>query len=164
MKICCACGISKPFTEYHRASGRRDGRQTACKTCFKAIRKKYWSQNKSSEYRTHLSWVANNPTTRKEHRLKANLKLYNMTPAEFLALIESQGGCCKICGDVTPNQRLSVDHDHVTGRVRGLLCRSCNLGLGMFRDNASFLVRASKYLNNVSLGVSHNKNADQLGR
>ena len=54
-------------------------------------------------------------------------------------------GCCEICGGI---QRLSVDHSHTTGTVRGVLCHRCNVGLGMFKDNIESLRSAINYLEN----------------
>lgn len=65
-------------------------------------------------------------------------------------LYEKQQGACAICGkSVTRNGKaLTVDHDHGNGHVRGLLCNSCNSGLGSFEDNTLFLQRAITYLVN----------------
>src|SRR3990167_9181051 len=52
-------------------------------------------------------------------------------------------GICKICGRYKP---LDIDHDHLSSRLRAMLCRACNLGLGMFQDNPDLLTRASEYL------------------
>jgi hypothetical protein len=54
--------------------------------------------------------------------------------------------CCQICGGY---QRLSIDHDHNTGKVRGLLCSPCNIGLGGFKDNPHSLTKAIEYLKNI---------------
>lgn len=56
---------------------------------------------------------------------------------------KNQTGCCEICGDT---EKLAVDHSHVTGEVRGVLCLRCNVGLGQFRDNTAFLKLAITYL------------------
>lgn len=77
---------------------------------------------------------------------------YGITPAEFALLLAQQGGVCAICGrreTATRNGRvrkLCVDHDHATKKVRGLLCQSCNRGLGFFKDDATLLARAANYL------------------
>jgi hypothetical protein len=79
-------------------------------------------------------------------------KLYGMTLGEFDALVEKQNGACEICGKIPSpdNQyaysRLNVDHDHKTGKVRGLLCANCNRAIGMFGDNPATLNRAADYL------------------
>jgi hypothetical protein len=76
--------------------------------------------------------------------------LYGLTPEAYFVLRMVQGNKCAICGKLpisTGNrQRLHVDHDHVTGRVRGLLCPDCNRGLGSFHDNPGFLTQAAAYL------------------
>lgn len=72
---------------------------------------------------------------------------YGITHDEYVALLEEQGGVCAICGDGGEGSRsLSVDHDHVTGAVRGLLCNRCNPMLGYARDNIAVLRSAIMYL------------------
>ena len=72
---------------------------------------------------------------------------YGITAEGLAALIASQGGLCAICGVVFEKGRSPhVDHDHASGATRGALCRSCNLALGMLRDDPSVLRRAAEYL------------------
>jgi len=69
--------------------------------------------------------------------------------AEYNALLEIQGGVCAICGSDDPKtggRSFAVDHDHVTGKVRGLLCSPCNRALGGFNDDPVRLQRAVDYL------------------
>ena len=70
---------------------------------------------------------------------------YGISLAEYNALRTKQKGLCAICRK-SQKKRLSVDHCHTTGRVRGLLCDRCNHGLGHFKDEIAFLQRAIKYL------------------
>ncbi len=70
---------------------------------------------------------------------------YGMTRAEVETLAEAQGGCA-ICGILEPADGWQVDHDHETGEVRGILCRPCNMGLGLFRDDPHSLAQAISYL------------------
>ena len=67
-------------------------------------------------------------------------------------VLESQNGACKICGKVDPgrisSKRLAVDHDHTTGKVRGILCFRCNMGLGCFNDNIEIIKKVINYLTN----------------
>lgn len=60
---------------------------------------------------------------------------------------DTRGGPCEICGDDMP--QLHLDHDHTTGAIRGWLCRACNQGLGLFRDNPTRLGAAIRYLGRV---------------
>lgn len=72
------------------------------------------------------------------------LRQYNLTPEELQALVEKQEAKCAICGR---ESSLVVDHDHKTGSVRGLLCSPCNIAIGLFGDNISYLHNAVAYLN-----------------
>jgi hypothetical protein len=72
--------------------------------------------------------------------------LYGITRAEYDALLARQGGACAICGAPPKKERLCVDHCHLTGRIRGLICRKCNFGLGCLRDDHRTLIAALAYL------------------
>ncbi len=73
---------------------------------------------------------------------------YEIGIEEYNEMFVKQGGRCKICKrhQTQLSKRLAVDHDHITGKVRGLLCTNCNTGLGMFKDNPENLSEAIKYL------------------
>jgi hypothetical protein len=79
-----------------------------------------------------------------------NLRKYGLTPDDYEALLASQGGTCAICGEsprgVGRYGRLVVDHEHASGKIRGLLCSNCNRALGWFRDSPSILRAAESYL------------------
>src|SRR6266404_5471624 len=74
------------------------------------------------------------------------LKQYGLTVERYDEMLVSQGGVCAICGEPPEEKLLHVDHDHVTGKVRGLLHGSCNRALGMMRDSADLLRRAAAYI------------------
>lgn len=70
---------------------------------------------------------------------------------EFLAMLQAQDGICAICGSGNDGARqLSIDHDHATGAIRGLLCDRCNPLLGYARDNVAVLQAAIEYLESYS--------------
>ncbi len=73
---------------------------------------------------------------------------YGLTPQELLELESKNQGTCEICGktETELEEKLHVDHDHKTGKVRGLLCANCNKGLGMFCDDIQKLKSAMNYL------------------
>ena len=86
-------------------------------------------------------------------RAGALIRCYGITPTEYTKLKQKQGGVCAICGTDTPTlnhnetrPNLYVDHCHTSGAVRGLLCGSCNVGLGLFKDNPERLKAAIQYL------------------
>lgn len=88
---------------------------------------------------------------RKRRRAAAHEKrvqnVYGLKPGEYAKLYDAQLGTCAICLRATgATRRLSVDHDHATGEVRGLLCRPCNDMLGHARDSDMFFYRAANYL------------------
>lgn len=72
-------------------------------------------------------------------------KKYGLTPEDFEAMWTAQGGRCALCREV-PTGRVAVDHCHSTGRVRGILCTRCNVGIGNLRDDPDLLQRALDYL------------------
>lgn len=78
------------------------------------------------------------------HRRWRLQKDYGITVEEYDALMAKQGSCCALCGKAS--KKLDVDHDHDTGKVRGLLCRACNVALGNLGDSVAGLTRALDYL------------------
>ena len=76
---------------------------------------------------------------------------FNLTLAEYDAIAKSQEGRCAICHNVQPSGYLHVDHDHSTGRIRGLLCSGCNTGISGFHDDVARLRSAITYLRQRSL-------------
>jgi len=84
------------------------------------------------------------PEFRKRKARNRRKCLYGLTDKEFLSAISSQRNLCALCR--RPLRPPFIDHDHKTGRVRGLLCGKCNLGLGMFQDSPELLRLAATYL------------------
>lgn len=132
IKACIRCHIEKPFSEYHKDSGKKDGYHTTCKICSCAREQK--------RYHT-------NPV--KDRNLKL-LRKYGISHNNYLELLEAQNGRCAICGTDVPGGKgaFHVDHCHNSRQVRGLLCHSCNVGLGHFKDQESLLLKAALYLHN----------------
>lgn len=71
---------------------------------------------------------------------------YGIAPEDYEKMYNEQEGVCAICKKPHGERRLCVDHDHLTGKVRGLLCDGCNLGIGYFRENQAALASAIEYL------------------
>ena len=81
-----------------------------------------------------------------DHRLRTD---FGMTQEEWMALFNKQGNKCAICSATTPGRKDNhwcLDHDHITGKSRGILCNGCNMGLGNFKDNKKSLEAAVEYL------------------
>lgn len=88
-------------------------------------------QKRNYDRRYHLGWK------------------YGITPEQYDEMLVAQGGCCALCGSSDPQavfDRFHIDHSHETGRVRGLLCAKCNLGLGSLGDTVESLQRAIDYI------------------
>ena len=105
-----------------------------CKQCSREIGRKFFKENKE-----RLTERRFNDFLRTE---------YKITREEYDSLRAEQGNCCFICHISFGNTRknINLDHDHKTGKVRGLLCIFCNKALGLFLDNKASLLRAIEYL------------------
>jgi hypothetical protein len=164
LKKCRICGEEKPLTEFHRATGARDGHRGECKSCFRSLWKARYEADPERRRRAVAgakAWQARNPEKHAEIQRQyresgrkaevmraAHLKRkYGITIADYEAMLAAQGGGCAICGAAEPDgQSLHVDHCHDSGAVRGLLCFRCNAGLGQFDHDGERLARATAYL------------------
>jgi len=103
-------------------------------------------RDKVKERATRVRLQNANPNHNREVNLKAK---FGMTLAEFNEILADQDGACAICKSKSSGQEgraFQVDHDHVTGQVRGLLCLNCNLGIGHLKEDALILRKALEYL------------------
>jgi|ERR1035437_1108597 hypothetical protein len=130
MKICKKCKVEKPLTEYHVRPRKKflDGYESYCKPCHN-LRVKNWS---------------NSPNGKASSK-RIKLRQYGMTPEEYDAMYDIQNGCCSICDKWY--KVLCIDHNHITNKVRGLLCKACNLIIGNADDRIDTLYSAIEYLN-----------------
>jgi hypothetical protein len=89
----------------------------------------------------------------KQQRRKLKLKHYGITPEQYNEIFNRQKGKCAICGkpQTELKKRLHIDHNHITGEIRGLLCFNCNLILGMSNDNSEQLRNAADYLDKKTI-------------
>jgi len=74
------------------------------------------------------------------------IKAYGITSADYEQMFADQQGLCYLCGGPPRRDRLDIDHCHKSGKVRKLLCESCNRALGLFQDDPTLLLKASKYV------------------
>ena len=142
-RICCACSQSKPASEFYRkTNGRLFPR---CKECTARDKAKYWvaSKGKISEQKIRADKIIQ-PSGLTRRREWTMWSRYGITAHEFSRRLRTQGHKCACCGG--PFEKVCVDHDHATGKVRGLTCRRCNLMLGHALDNVEILQKAIRYL------------------
>ena len=104
-------------------------------------RKRYYRKHRARVLAAHKIWAAKRRPSRARY---AQAFRYGLTVQQLNALTESQEGRCAICA--VTHENLTVDHNHETGKVRGLLCASCNKGLGFFGDRIDLLMQAINYL------------------
>jgi hypothetical protein len=91
-------------------------------------------------------WRRENPVADQESQARYRAKkFYGLSPKEYSDLLLSASEHCMLCGE-KQTDILHVDHDHISGKVRGLLCRGCNTGLGGFKDDPELLEKAILYL------------------
>jgi hypothetical protein len=80
-------------------------------------------------------------------------RVYGLAPGEYTKILENQGGACGICGKTPRTRFLAVDHDHNTGKTRGLLCYFCNTAIGVFEFDKRTATRASEYLKTIAANL-----------
>ena len=127
LKKCTKCGVSKSIKEFATDKSKCDGLYSSCDDCRGKLYKK---------------------PIYKSIRRKAHLKrAFGLTPDEYNIMVKKQNGRCAICnGKNKNNWNLAIDHDHKTGKIRQLLCASCNVILGTAYDDINILKAAIKYL------------------
>lgn len=139
-KQCTHCKIVKPAEDFGWRSGKRYGENRYLRsTCFECTRAAGGKWSKQNRQAAHLT---NRRTTLR--------RSYGLTMSEYDALLKKQHGKCAICGTTdsgsTKKRYLSVDHDHETDAIRGLLCSPCNVAVGFLRDDPELAARVVDYL------------------
>lgn len=163
--MCKQCGVLKPLEDFYRCAGMRDGHRHDCKACnLEAKRQRYLADPEAVKARVKR-WQQANPERlnayRRARRLEPEVKLreraghlkrkYGITIERYASMLDGQGEGCAICHR-PPREDISlhVDHDHVTGAIRGLLCFACNNALADFQEDIQILGGAIDYL------IAHN--------
>lgn len=109
----------------------RKSKHHVCKPCHVKLSYKWKNRNKEKELRID-----------RRHRL---FKKYGLTLEEYEYLFNKQLGSCALCFKEHPRRALSVDHDHKTGQIRGLLCDRCNLAIGLLGDDEKIVQNLAWY-------------------
>lgn len=141
------------LAEYYQAHKEESRKSTAQWRLNNPEGRKEHSRKYSQKHKVRLhekcrEWRAANPERVLELDLKYRLENHGMTIGDYEKLLLAQDGRCAICGvDVCElSERLCIDHNHDTGRVRGLLCRQCNWILGRTRKDPDMLSASAAYL------------------
>jgi hypothetical protein len=156
MKRCAKCQEDKPKQAFGIAQGklrsyckecrRKDSaeyRRTHLEASRKSVRN-WMGKHRDRAAKASRDWHFRNRESRKD---RARVRRYGAGAAQYTAFCARQGGLCAICRERnTKGRDLAIDHDHSTGRIRGLLCTRCNLLLGLAKDSVDRLLEAALYL------------------
>jgi hypothetical protein len=161
MKMCRLCKQTLPLSAFHFNAKMKDQRLNYCKTCqsksaklrtktpkYRSWRRLYEKTNKDkilAAERNHRA-TPHGRARKKDSALRAR---YGIGLEEFNLLLENQEHRCAVCRDrldTSVSRFVHLDHDHVSGTIRGLLCWRCNLGVGYFKDDPKRLEAAAIYL------------------
>ncbi len=171
LKRCVSCGNDKQGSEFYRhayttSSGKKGTRyESSCKECkeikgqarVRANREKY-QESRAKSYakrrgekaaKAKVYYQTNKLEIRKKTRGYHLVGNYGITEQQYQQLLVSQEGRCVICSiheDDAPRGILMVDHNHQTGKVRGLLCHNCNVACGLLRDDPETARKLADYL------------------
>lgn len=140
MKICRICNLEKPLTRFSIRNKDTGLLRTECKDCLNIAR------TKQPRYRV---WHRENKQRVKDYMKNYDLgRTYGSDIKEYNRLLTVQNDSCAICNskEAKGKGHFHVDHCHLTGKIRGLLCHNCNVGIGHFNDDTQKLLNAIKYL------------------
>ncbi len=153
MRRCKGCNIEKSLIEFTVNKASVGGRLWHCKSC-RQIQSKLWHRKNREKNRARFNarmreYGAQWPLRIRDMNLK---RRFGMSLEIYEKMLERQGGVCLICSDKETHKLrgkvipLAVDHCHVSGKIRGLLCKNCNTALGSFKDNPFIIGKALEYI------------------
>ena len=141
LHYCCRCQIIKPVAEFSTMNVR-GGIATHCKLCCREISDERSLRDDVKETR-HNYYNAR----KRKYRNTILKREFGITIDDYEDMLQQQNNVCAICGGVNKTKSLCVDHSHITGKVRGLLCNNCNVAIGMLAEDPVILNKAIEYIN-----------------
>lgn len=165
-KKCTLCKKELPIDNFSLKKNSKSSYSVNCDKCRKSPMRIWDSLNteKSKERRKRYIKSGNARAGRLTRRYGVSIK-------EYSEILASQNNVCAICSSLEPKGRYSsfnIDHDHKTGKVRGLLCSNCNMGIGSFREDVEVIKKVISYLSNGSLASktidTHTEEIKQMER
>jgi hypothetical protein len=143
LKRCAGCAQTKPVAEFYKASAQRDGLNSRCKPCV----------NEYNRAHAELNKEASNRWSRERSRRAWAKRYLGFERVQYEAALARADGRCEICGRLESTKSrngtvytLAFDHDHVSGKFRGMLCRPCNTALGCANEDPALLRKLADYL------------------
>lgn len=155
MKVCTKCKEEKEVNDinFYKHPGCKDGYNSCCIKCTNKTTKKYYLNNKEKVRLIGKEYRTKNKTKVKICSKFSTLKRkYGITKEQFNLLINKQNNSCAICKDIfTEENYACVDHIEENNKIiiRGLLCDSCNVALGYFKENLKIVKDASLYMEKI---------------
>lgn len=147
LKFCNGCKEYRSKGDFNTDKTSKDGKGYRCRPCRKKYRRREEVKARTSAY--NKKYALDNPELMKQKDRKNMLKrFWNMSVKEYETLSNKQNGTCALCDktESNPHKRLCIDHDHKTGKIRGLLCDNHNRAMGLFKDSIEDLEKAIEYL------------------
>lgn len=153
MKRCSKCRIVKPLLEFRKQKSKLMGVHSYCKTCHTEYNRQYRKRNRQHirdydrQYHNHNKYWQQ-PEVKERKRNEVLKRKFGITTEQYSQYLIKQNDSCAICGKESSEskRRLAVDHNHKTGKIRGLLCKDCNIALGLFKDDIKLLEKSISYL------------------
>ena len=132
-KKCTVCKIKKPISEFNKRSHSKDGLASLCRDCMHI---------RTARYRKLPGRV-------RKQASRDLYRKYGLTLDEKEAMLKEQGYKCAVCEKQLIMKTACVDHNHETGKIRGLLCYPCNMAAGWVHDDPDISDKLSSYLRKV---------------
>lgn len=159
-KRCTACNEVKATELFYATRKNKEGRMPQCIECTKQRNKHSYIRNKETRLNYRKSYYENNKEVIREKQKKYNdqhkdrkrdlvyQKTYGITLDSYLKMVVDQDCSCAICNTHQNNldRRLHVDHNHINGKVRSLLCHNCNTAIGLMKEDTTLLQKMIDYL------------------
>ena len=148
-KFCPRCKIEKSINKFSKCFSRKDGLQFYCKKCESIKGKRYYQQNRERKIKIAINYAKNHKAQKRNNDLKLK---YDITLDNYNQILKKQNGVCAMCKTLPIEKHhrskkylpLAVDHDHKTGKIRGLLCRRCNQALGKYETHKDNILQYLK--------------------
>lgn len=139
-KVCGRCGTERDADMFTNDKTRRDGKSPTCKPCRR--------ENENAKAREYMRKHRATPEGRRRFRSSQMKSVYGITLDQYEQMLADQNYKCAICGidKCQSGKGFSIDHDHATGAVRGLLCFHCNSAIGKLGDSPERCRAAADYL------------------
>jgi len=154
-KVCSKCRLLKPIDKFYKSKTSKDGFMSQCICCIRKSHKVYYDKcnKKNFNYQKtrYKRYKENHAKRDRKTQLRGHLRRkYSITLEDYNSMVEEQNGLCAICGRTNSKkgvfERLAVDHNHISGQIRGLLCNRCNVILGLGDEDINTFKNIISYI------------------